>query len=112
MPGTYAVRLTAKAFDNDENEVAVVTEDGAVTVDGRLLGDVTGDGTIDGRDLIRLRKYLANLDEATGESTVAVSSGADVTGDGAVDGRDLIRLRKYLANLNEATGISTVTLGA
>ena len=72
---------------------------------------MNGDNVIDGRDLIRLRKYLANLNEETGESTVEITAGADCTGDGIVDGRDLIRLRKYLANLNEETGESTVTLG-
>ena len=37
------------------------------------VGDpAAGDGAIDGRDLIRLRKYLANLNEDTGVSTVTL----------------------------------------
>ena len=110
-PGTYAVSLSGKAFDNSENKVDVATKAGAVAIAGGLLGDVNSDNVVDGRDLVRLRKYLANQDEKTGESTVVISSYSDVTGDGTVDGRDLIRLRKYLIALDETTGISSVVLG-
>ena len=52
-------------------------------------GDVNNDGKIDGKDLIRLRKYLVGAD-------VEIFPGADVNGDGEINGKDLIRLRKYL----------------
>ena len=110
--GEYAVTVLAKeCYNYEEAPVTVGVEPGKVTVRAFVAGDANGDGEIDGRDVIRLRKYLANLNEATGESTVEISAGADCTGDGVVDGRDLIRLRKYLANLDESTGVSTVTLG-
>ena len=54
-------------------------------------GDVTGDGVVDGRDALRLMKYLA------GQDVTINASAADVTGDGAVDGRDVLRLMKTLA---------------
>ena len=74
-------------------------------------GDVNGDGKINGRDAIKLAKYLAAYDEDKGESSVAVSPGADVNGDGKINGRDLVKLRKYLANYDESTGQSSVKLG-
>ena len=74
-------------------------------------GDVNGDGKINGRDAIKLAKYLAAYDEDKGESSVAVSPGADVNGDGKINGRDLVKLRKYLANYDESTGESSVKLG-
>ncbi len=52
-------------------------------------GDCNGDGKVDGKDLIRLRKHLVGAD-------VEIGPGADVNGDGTVNGKDLIRLRKYL----------------
>ena len=76
-----------------------------------VYGDVNGDGKINGRDVVKLAKYLAAYDELTGTSSVTVSPGADVNGDGRIDGRDLVKLRKYLANYDESTGQSSVKLG-
>jgi len=49
-------------------------------------GDVNGDGTVDGRDTVRLLRYLV------GEGVTIVEANADVNSDGVVDGRDSIRL--------------------
>ena len=56
----------------------------------RIPGDATGDGVVDGRDLIRLAKFLG------GHDVDVDPAGASVNGDDIVDGRDLIRLAKYL----------------
>ncbi len=110
--GEYPIKLLCReCYSADEKTVQVAVKDGIVTVQDFVLGDVNGDGVVDGRDLVRLRKYLANYDESTGKSNTEIFAGAEVTGDGKVDGRDLIRLRKYLANYDEDTGTSTVTLG-
>ena len=110
--GTYPITIKCnRCFNLQEESVSVGVQNGTVTVRNTILGDANGDGEVDGRDLIRLRRYLANLDEETGVSTVEIFPGAEVTGNDEIDGRDLIRLRRYLANLDEDTGISTVTLG-
>ena len=74
-----------------------------------VYGDVNADSIIDGRDLIRLRKYLSEVNAE--EPAVNVGSGADVNGDGAIDGKDLIRLRKYFAAYSDETGCSDFPLG-
>ena len=56
-------------------------------------GDVTGDGVLDGRDALRLAKYLAGQDVKINRAA------ADLTGDGSIDGRDILRLVKKLAGL-------------
>ena len=56
----------------------------------RLPGDVSGDGIIDGRDLLRLAKYIGGF-----EVEITIEN-ASVNGDDVVDGRDLLRLAKYI----------------
>jgi hypothetical protein len=75
-----------------------------------VYGDVDGDGKTDGKDLIRLRRYLATYDDGTGNSPTEISDGADVNGDGRVDGRDLIRLRKYLMQIDCTGSASILTI--
>ena len=76
-----------------------------------LYGDINGDGVIDGRDVIRLRKYLSTYDPETGTAEAEVTAGADCNGDGSITGQDLVRLRKYLITYDSATGSAEVTLG-
>ena len=75
-----------------------------------MCGDATGDGVVDGRDLIRLRKFLMSYDPDDPSSPEPPPE-ADCNGDGVVDGRDLIRLRKYLAGYDDETGLSDYPLG-
>ncbi len=61
-------------------------------------GDLNGNGTIDGRDLLRLARYLAGGNVEINEAA------ADLNGDGKVDGRDLLRLARYLAGQDVKLG--------
>ena len=83
-----------------------------VTVEEPIMyGDVNGDGIINGKDLIDLRRYIVSYDDDTGTSSVQVSAGADVNGDGVINGKDVILLRQYLAAYDDDTGTSPVPLG-
>ena len=62
------------------------------------IGDVNGDGDIDMKDVLALRRYIAPPDEPT------VSAAADCNGDGAVDMKDVLRLRRFLAHLETHLG--------
>lgn len=98
---SYEIGLEAVAFSFIANEGDTPTELTNVTVKAGsielqeappyVLGDLTGDGEVDGRDLLRLGKYLA------GAEVELNTDAADVNKDGDVDGRDLLRLGKYLA---------------
>lgn len=66
-----------------------IVEDDPAEKPGNVTGDP--DGTVDGRDVLRLAKFLA------GDGVQINRKAADVNADGAVDGRDLIRLARYLA---------------
>lgn len=84
-------------YDMDVTITATSVHDATVQssymlmIDGELeglLGDVNGDGTVDGRDVIRLLRYQ------TGEGVTIVRENSDVNGDGVIDGRDALRLLK------------------
>ena len=60
----------------------------------RVPGDVNGDGFVDGKDALRLLRYLADLPVSIAERN------ADVNGDGSVNGKDSLRLLKYFAELD------------
>ena len=84
-------------YDMDVIVTATSIHDSSITnsytlmIDGELEGvpgDVNGDGTVDGRDVVRLLRYQA------GESIAIVRENSDVNGDGVIDGRDALRLLK------------------
>ena len=56
-------------------------------------GDVTGDGNINMKDVLSLRKYLAELGE-----TINTRS-SDVNKDGSVNMKDVLIIRKFLAGI-------------
>lgn len=60
-----------------------------------LLGDVTGDGKVDGRDVTRLRRFLAGQDgvEINEANTVGIAAPYD-----KASGPDVTRLRRHLAD--------------
>ena len=111
--GNYSLGVSfVEGYNYKEEDVAFVTENATITVVDFVCGDVTGDNVINGKDLVRLRKYLLTLDETSGTADVEISLGADTTCDGIVNGKDLVRLRKYLLNYDEETGTSPIVLGA
>lgn len=63
---------------------------------GILLGDVNDDGVVDVRDMTRLAKFFAGVEDA-----VINELNSDVTADGEVNVHDLTRLAKYFAGSAE-----------
>lgn len=84
-------------------ELHTTDESGVCTVCKAYVsvpGDANGDGKVNSKDVITLKKYLANLDMLTNTSTVTVFAGADFNADGKIDSKDIIALKKYIANLS------------
>ena len=110
--GEYSIEVDCAECSNYlEQQLEVYIVNGSVQIIPLIYGDVNGDGGIDGTDVTRLRKYLADYDELTGISEVQIMTGADANGDGEINGKDLTRLLKYLANLDATTGESDIVLG-
>ena len=97
--GIYTLKVMKKGHAPFTKEITVgdsnVTED--VTI--YLIGDVNGDGAINGQDLQRLYEHIK------GENPLSVEALplGDVNGDGAVNGQDLQRLYEHIKGENLLT---------
>lgn len=91
--------LVAECSDMRKEFVMTTGYSGSVTIypkEEPVPGDANGDGRVDGRDLLRLARYIA------GDQATVNAAASDVNGDGRVDGRDLLRLAKHLAGVEGA----------
>lgn len=57
-----------------------------------ILGDINGDGKIDGNDVILLKAHIEGRTSLTLDSAIA----ADINKDGTIDTQDLALLKKHL----------------
>ena len=96
----YSITVTPVEANNfNEETVKCSGGEGTITVEKTLLGDCNGDGTISGKDLTRMLRYLADYDNSTGISSVDIDHAvADLNGDSVIDGKDITRLLKILAD--------------
>lgn len=78
--------------------IAVAASDTAALPKSIILGDANADGEVNTRDVIAMRRYLADLDYATGESSLEIDMSADMDRDGEVRLYDLYLLRYFIEN--------------
>ncbi len=112
VEGAYGTTTTSDyvingTFDPTKSGSAVITvyyqgePIGAVTIitsaktypDAKTVGDVNGDNKINGKDLIRLKKYALDSGSAS-----IVYEASDVTGDGAINIHDMPALFNKIAS--------------
>ena len=58
----------------------------------KLRGDVNGDGAVNLKDVVLIRRYIAKGWDVTVEESVA-----DINGDGIVNLKDVVALRRQIA---------------
>jgi len=110
--GDYFVRVNfVEAYTADLDDVSFATVDGYIKVIDFVYGDANGDGTVNTKDIILVRRHVAAKDPMTGLSSVEVSAGADANGDGTVNTKDIILVRRHVAAKDPVTGESSVVLG-
>ncbi len=83
-------------YTEQETTTTVATEPTTEVVSGVLIGDTTGDGTINVSDATEIQKYLVELASLTGDNLTA----ADVDRNGNVDIKDATYIQMYLAGIN------------
>lgn len=79
-------------FNYDMNEVTFAVVNGSVEITDRTPGDPNGDGVIDLKDVVLIRRYLAG-----GWDLTVNEANADVNDDGILDLKDVVILKRYLA---------------
>ena len=92
----YEVNLSYKPgaiCDNDMNDVDFTITNGVITVKNYTPGDVNGDGEVDVKDIIILRRFIAGGYEIT-----YVEAAVDINRDGSNDAKDIITLRRFVAD--------------
>ena len=87
----------------NSNEAAYITKIIQTNNSGYKIGDVTKDGRINIRDIIKIRKYIAN--STKWDLTDEQKTKADVDKNNKINIRDIIKIRKYIAaSSNESIG--------
>ena len=90
-------------FDGNDQDVDLSITNGYVHVIDYTPGDVTNDGRVNTRDLVRLSQYISDgcKTDPDGYNAEVVESAGDVNGDGKINARDLIRLSQYISDGNQ-----------
>ena len=77
---------------------ALLDDDPTDPQPAEMLGDANNDGAVNMKDVLLMRKYLADNADAMNMAN------ADCNGDGDVNMKDVLMLRKYLANIIDTLG--------
>lgn len=88
-------------FETNHFSTYVVTKEDLFAGSGFVYGDVNGDGEVDVKDAVLLKKYLAEFEDAINSLD---KSAGDVTGDGDITSADAVRLLKALAEYKVELG--------
>ena len=87
-----------KALLEEKPTDPTTTDPTATGADEAVLGDANGDGAVNMKDVLVLRKQLAEMNPEINMTN------ADCNGDGDVNMKDVLMLRKYLANIIDKLG--------
>ena len=77
-------------FNADLENVAFRVIPGTVNIKSHIPGDVNGDGKVNNKDYMALRRYIKYKDNEVIEAAL------DINGDGKVNNKDYMALRRYI----------------
>ena len=95
LSGDFTNEITAVSVTSDVLSYAGTPAEAAEisVTDSRIsMGDVNGDGTVNLKDVVMIRRYIAG-----GWNVTINESVADVNGDGNVNLKDVVMIRRYIA---------------
>ncbi|MBR0303931.1 MAG: dockerin type I repeat-containing protein, partial [Clostridia bacterium] len=86
----------ASILKSDESVVYPAVDPGVITIaDPALKGDANRDNSVDAKDVLLMRKYIAGLEDAESLDMFF----ADTNSDGSVDMKDVLYARRSIAGL-------------
>ena len=86
-------------FKTDHFSTYLITETELKEQVAVIYGDINGDGAVNSKDAVLLKKHLADYEGLTLDKTAA-----DVNADGNVDSKDAVRLLRHLAGYEVILG--------
>ena len=86
-------------FQTDHFSIYLITETELREQGSVIYGDINGDGEVNTKDAVLLKKYLAGYEALTFDRVAA-----DVNGDGEVNSKDAVRLLRHLAGYQVILG--------
>jgi hypothetical protein len=93
---TSGINLTSNLVVNATDTSGNFNNSVSIPLKVSLRGDFNGDGKVDLKDLLFMRRYLAGLEPSINPLVADIQP---AEGDGKVDLKDLLLLRRYLAGL-------------
>ena len=91
--GDYNFAMEIETIFNDDAEIAMNMISGGVTVIHYTPGDANGDGRINTRDTVALRRYIAG-----GYDIKVVEPALDANEDGRINSRDVVYVRNMVVS--------------
>ena len=91
---TTTTTRTHVTYESQTTTTTVISEEPSVeSAEPTVQGDVDGDGDLNMKDVLLVRKFIAKMDTTVDESA------ADLNRDGSVDMKDVLLMRKIIAGL-------------
>ena len=97
--GCFYTSLSTNGSYTDNEKMIFNTANREVEVDAYLAGDITCDGELDTRDIVRGMKYISGTFEV-GELSNDALIAFDSNFDGVIDVKDLVRAMKLIAGVD------------
>ncbi len=99
--GNYEAQIVNMIM-SDENKNSITQEDYTISIDVPMqLGDVNGDGSINGLDIVEIVDHILERPSET-----FYFDAANMYYDSRVNGQDLVELVKYVVNQSTPTGVA------
>ena len=97
-PGDAAISIGETTAQGADGALTVGQTAGKVVI--TKAGDINGDGKVNVKDIVLLRRIVAKLQKETD----AVPGSTDVNNDKKMNVKDIVKLRRVVAKLKDANG--------